>query len=356
MGQQQSRPAQQPRLSPSASTPARTQTNGHQASTTYPPSRPAQTEKPAKEAAKAARSWTGGDGIPKPVTCAGRYSPALEPPREFLHLDPARGLPFLRGDVQENPALRIGLHRNRRRGDVVPLVPLARKLHLDLELPVHSRVHQLAGWRVIDDLEHIWVAGLDRVDCEQDDANRNGGGDGDLWYPMWYNLVRHFFIWTLLAGFVLFPGTFTSLSESQQLSALGVTTGNIINVVKHVSLYVIAWVCTGIGAAGMLYMWFHWSANYIWLVNRVFMPGFMNSVAGVIGTLSSVLGAQAATLSIASTSTLVVTSATAGVCGLLTAFYMLVLIRGVKNQHDRQVGRQRAGRHGEGYTDISGQA
>ncbi|KAJ7067367.1 hypothetical protein C8F01DRAFT_980254 [Mycena amicta] len=167
--------------------------------------------------------------------------------------------------------------------------------------------------------------------------------------PTMYNLLTSFFTWILLAGFVLFPGTFTSLQEKPQSTALGITAANVI---KHVS-YVVAWACTGIGAAGMLWLWFRWYANYIWLVNRIFLPGLLNSLAGVISTLSSVLGAQDATLSIASTSTIIVTSATAGVCGILTAFYMFVLIRSLKKKHDRQVGKQRAGKHGAGYTDLS---
>ncbi|KAF7312680.1 hypothetical protein MIND_00282400 [Mycena indigotica] len=168
--------------------------------------------------------------------------------------------------------------------------------------------------------------------------------------PMIYNLLTNFFTWILLAGFVLFPGTFTSLQNNPQLGAVGITA---VNVIKHVSLFVIAWVCTGLGVAGMLWLWFRWNANYVWLVNRIFLPGLLNSLAGVVSTLASVYGAQDGTFSIASVSTITVTSASAGVCGLLTAFYMFVLIRNLKKQHDRQVGKQRAGKHGEGYTDIS---
>jgi len=168
--------------------------------------------------------------------------------------------------------------------------------------------------------------------------------------PPLYNMLASFFTWILLAGFVLFPGTFTNLQEDNRLGALGISA---VNVVKHVSLYVIAWVCTGVGAAGMLWLWYRWRANYIWLVNRVFMPGFLNSLAGVLSTLSSVLGTQQATFSISSKSTIITTSVIAGVCGILTAFYMFVLIRNIKKQHDREVGKQRAGKHGEGFADLT---
>ncbi|KAJ6512635.1 hypothetical protein C8R45DRAFT_1087783 [Mycena sanguinolenta] len=167
--------------------------------------------------------------------------------------------------------------------------------------------------------------------------------------PSVYNILANFFTWILLAGFVLFPGTFTSLQKNPQLSAIGVSAAN---VVKHVTLYVIAWVCTGVGAAGMIYLWIRWRSNYIWCLNRIFLPGFMNSLAGVLSTISSILGTQNATLSISSKSTIIVTTAVAGICGILTAFYMLVLVQGLKNEHIRKVGKQHAGKRGEGYAEL----
>ncbi|KAJ6561768.1 hypothetical protein B0H19DRAFT_943811, partial [Mycena capillaripes] len=166
--------------------------------------------------------------------------------------------------------------------------------------------------------------------------------------PPMYNILANFFTWILLAGFVLFPGTFTNLQQNNELGALGITA---VNAIKHV--YVVAWVCTGVGASGMLWLWYRWQGNYIWLVNRIFMPGFLNSLAGVLSTLASVLGSQDATLSISSKSTIIVTSAIAGICGILTAFYMFVLIRRLKKEHDWEVGKQRAGKHGEGFADLS---
>ncbi|KAJ7447066.1 hypothetical protein B0H11DRAFT_1745107 [Mycena galericulata] len=171
--------------------------------------------------------------------------------------------------------------------------------------------------------------------------------------PPLYNILANFFTWILLAGFVLFPGTFTNLQENNDLGGVGAAAVNVIKHIEKASRYVIAWVCTGIGAAGMGWLWYRWQANYIWLVNRIFMPGFLNSLAGVLSALANILGSQSATFSISSTSTIIVTSSIAGICGGLTAFYMFVLIRGLKKQHDAEVGKQRAGKHGEGYTDLT---
>lgn len=170
--------------------------------------------------------------------------------------------------------------------------------------------------------------------------------------PQLHNILASFFTWILLAGFVLFPGTFTSLQEANG-EGLGSIGSAILGSVAHLPLYVIAWICTGVGAIGMCYLWYKWQANYIWLVNRIFMPGLLNSLAGVLSTLSSVLGVHHATFSLTSKSTIIVTGGIAVICGFLTGFYQFFLIRNVKKQHDEEVGKQRAGKHGEGLVDLS---
>jgi len=82
-------------------------------------------------------------------------------------------------------------------------------------------------------------------------------------------------------------------------------------------------------------------------------PGLLNSLAGVLSTLANVLGVHHATFSLTSKSTIIVTGGIAVICGFLTAFYTFFLIRNVKKKHDEEVGKQRAGRHGEGFVDLS---
>ena len=35
--------------------------------------------------------------------------------------------------------------------------------------------------------------------------------------------------------------------------------------------FVIAWICTGVGAVGMLWLWWRWRRNYLWALNQIFM-------------------------------------------------------------------------------------
>ncbi|KAG2067576.1 hypothetical protein BDR04DRAFT_1129566 [Suillus decipiens] len=162
--------------------------------------------------------------------------------------------------------------------------------------------------------------------------------------PKIFNMMASFFTWILLAGFILFPGTFTSLQQ-QQLNGV---EAQLLSVVSNIPLYITAWVCTGIGAVGMVWLWWRWQRNYIWVVNRIFVPGLLNSLAGVISVISNVYGVQYGTYSITSKSAIIVTAAVAVVCGCLILLYQFWLLANIKKEHDRQVGVEHAGGHGEG--------
>lgn len=82
-------------------------------------------------------------------------------------------------------------------------------------------------------------------------------------------------------------------------------------------------------------------------------PGAMNSLAGFISTMANVFGAQHGELSTTSKITIIVTATSTGVLGILTAIYSFWLVKRVKSQHDKTVGKERTGKHGEGVIDLS---
>jgi hypothetical protein len=60
--------------------------------------------------------------------------------------------------------------------------------------------------------------------------------------------MASFFTWILLAGFVLFPGTFTSLQEANG-EGLGSVGAAVLGSIAHLPLCVVLYFGGGIGAA-----------------------------------------------------------------------------------------------------------
>ena len=111
--------------------------------------------------------------------------------------------------------------------------------------------------------------------------------------PRFHNILASFFTWILLAGFLVFPGTFTSIASlGNDPNIHSHTAADILRSVKHVQLLVVAGVCSGIGAGGMLWLWWRWRQNFVWLLNKIFLPGSLNSFAGLISTLINVYSQQ----------------------------------------------------------------
>lgn len=92
--------------------------------------------------------------------------------------------------------------------------------------------------------------------------------------PWSHNLLASFSTWILLAGFLIVPGTFTSIEKSQVLqehAKENAIAEKILDEVKHASLLYIAFTCCLLGSSGLLWLWWRWRTNYVWLINKIFM-------------------------------------------------------------------------------------
>ena len=92
--------------------------------------------------------------------------------------------------------------------------------------------------------------------------------------PSSHNLLAAFCTWILLAGFIVVPGTFASIDHSKQLQQ-GAKNSKVehavLESVKHASLMVVAGLCCAVGGAGMIWLWWRWRHNYVWLINKIFL-------------------------------------------------------------------------------------
>lgn len=81
-----------------------------------------------------------------------------------------------------------------------------------------------------------------------------------------------FSTWLLLAGFIVFPGTFTNI-EDIDLDNENVSGAErwLFDRIKNLPLLVVAGICSGIGAFGMILFWIRWKRNYILITENVFL-------------------------------------------------------------------------------------
>ena len=108
-----------------------------------------------------------------------------------------------------------------------------------------------------------------------------------------HNILAAVFTWILLAGYIVLPGTFTSFKNSETYkNTEGDKSKEVQNQILHgianLPLAAIAGIFCSIGALGMMWLWFLWRDNYIWLINKIFMPGCLNSVAGLLTAIVNV--------------------------------------------------------------------
>jgi hypothetical protein len=74
------------------------------------------------------------------------------------------------------------------------------------------------------------------------------------------------FSWMMLAGFIVFPATFTSLKNSDSLS-----DSKVQDAIPNVGLLPIAGLCYLIGTVGSYCLWWKWHDNCVWLLPRIFL-------------------------------------------------------------------------------------
>ena len=70
------------------------------------------------------------------------------------------------------------------------------------------------------------------------------------------------------------PGTFVSVEDNKMLQADAKSSkvGHaVLDTVKHASLIWVAGFCCLVGSAGMVWLWWRWRRNYVWLINKIFL-------------------------------------------------------------------------------------
>lgn len=89
-----------------------------------------------------------------------------------------------------------------------------------------------------------------------------------------YNTLASAAHWTLLAGYLVLPGTFTSLRESSTIDdkLYNAKAGRIIlNTIQNPPLLGTAFTLFTLGLIVMGRLYWQYKSNYIWLINKLLM-------------------------------------------------------------------------------------
>jgi hypothetical protein len=89
-----------------------------------------------------------------------------------------------------------------------------------------------------------------------------------------YNLCANAANWVLLAGYVIIPGTFTSLKKSSEVQDALQTNGAgrvVLKTIQNPPLLVISFLFLIAGSAMLGWLWVKFSTCYPWLINKIFL-------------------------------------------------------------------------------------
>ncbi|KAL0467079.1 hypothetical protein QR685DRAFT_599829 [Neurospora intermedia] len=90
--------------------------------------------------------------------------------------------------------------------------------------------------------------------------------------PRLHNILVSCLTWLLLVAFIIVTGSFHTPSGS-------------VVVYPMEPWFAVSLGCMAVGILGCLWLGIRWRRNYVWLINRLYMPLFLNGLAGVLATL-----------------------------------------------------------------------
>ncbi|KAL4889169.1 hypothetical protein BDV59DRAFT_120911 [Aspergillus ambiguus] len=141
--------------------------------------------------------------------------------------------------------------------------------------------------------------------------------------PMLDNMLATFYGWVLLAGYLVLPGTFTSIRTSRSVqqaadkSEIGIMA---YSAVQNVPLLAVAALCCAVGLCGSGQLSYRRRDNFVWLARKVFLPIFINSITGFVNTIINIYTARGGAWSVTAT----VTASVTGTCALVSGSLFLV--------------------------------
>lgn len=157
--------------------------------------------------------------------------------------------------------------------------------------------------------------------------------------PRLHNILVTFFTWLLLVGFVLLPGSFTSAERRQEGDIVEIPVGvteKISLTPANTAALVVGSLCILAGAFGSAWLALRWRRNYVWLLNKLYMPLILNALAGVVAAVTGVYAQQAGEWSPQAVAAAVVELSVLGLSMVLFFVYNYWLLKRLRSDHEEK--------------------
>ncbi|KAJ5084787.1 hypothetical protein NUU61_009366 [Penicillium alfredii] len=154
--------------------------------------------------------------------------------------------------------------------------------------------------------------------------------------PWKHNVLASAAHWVLLAGYLVIPGTFTSLQKSDSLNGtLGSSEAGevILKTIQNPPLLAMACVLFLLGSMAMGWLFWKYRDNYIWLLNRLFLPTLLNALAGLLTTFINIYTAHHGDWSIMALLTVIASGLSVASSSGLVIIYKFRKLEKVKQEH-----------------------
>lgn len=92
--------------------------------------------------------------------------------------------------------------------------------------------------------------------------------ENDQSVDLYYVILSKVFSWTLLAGYIVLPSTFTTVNRSETFKTM-LNNEPVLEAFQNPPLLVLASVLFFMSLAGLTYIWWVWKRNYIWSLNNI---------------------------------------------------------------------------------------
>ena len=155
--------------------------------------------------------------------------------------------------------------------------------------------------------------------------------------PRAHNILISVFVWVLLAGFVIIPGSFTSTKRKQDGETVQIPVGGgsasgskLALTPANTAAMVVGLLCIVAGTFGSAWLALRWRRNYIWLLNKLYAPLILNALAGLLATVASVYTQQAGEWSTQAVITAIIEASVLVVSVILFFIYNWWLLKKVR--------------------------